>query len=72
MGLEITDNSQPLKEFDFSILQKIAVFIGNEKHGIDFPILKELDAVLHFDLYGKNSSINVVNALSIAMYEITR
>ena len=72
IGLEITDDSQPLKGFDFSITNKIAIFIGNERNGIDFPILKEMDSILHFDLFGKNSSINVVNALSVALYEITR
>ncbi len=71
-GLEITDDSLPLKGFDFTERNKIALFIGNERNGIDFPILKEMDAILHFDLFGKNSSINVVNALSVALYEITR
>jgi len=72
LGLEITDDSMPLKDFDVSSTNKIALFIGNERNGIDFPILKEMDAILHFDLFGKNSSINVVNALSVALYEITR
>jgi tRNA G18 (ribose-2'-O)-methylase SpoU len=44
----------------------------NEKEGIDSEILKELDSILHFDLFGNNSSINVVNALSVALYEITK
>jgi len=72
IGIEITDNSSAIKDFDFIKLNKIAVFIGNEKEGIDSEILKKLDCIFHFDLFGKNSSINVVNALSVALYEINR
>jgi tRNA G18 (ribose-2'-O)-methylase SpoU len=72
IGLEITDVSLSLKKYDFKDLTKIAVFIGNERNGINSPILREMDAILHFELFGKNSSINVVNALSIALYEVTR
>lgn len=72
IGIEITDNSSLLKDFDFSSLDKIALFIGNEKEGINSEILKKMDFILHFDLFGNNSSINVVNALSIALYELNR
>ena len=72
IGIEITDNSSAIKEYDFSKINKLAVFIRNEKEGINSAILKQLDSILHFDLFGKNSSINVVNALSVALYEITR
>ncbi len=72
IGLEITDNSTPIKNFDFGKIDKLAIFIGNEKEGINSEILKELNTVLHFDLFGTNSSINVVNALSVALYEVTR
>tara|TARA_B110000259_G_scaffold56002_1_gene66019 strand:+ start:25955 stop:26455 length:501 start_codon:yes stop_codon:yes gene_type:complete len=72
IGIEITDNSSAIKEYDFSKINKLAVLIGNEKEGINSAILKQLDSILHFDLFGKNSSINVVNALSVALYEITR
>lgn len=72
IGIEITSNSSLLKDSNFENLNKIAVFIGNEKEGIDSEILNKMDAVQHFDLFGNNSSINVVNALSVALYEITR
>lgn len=72
IGIEITNNSSLLKDFSFQNLHKIAVFIGNEKEGIASEILTKMDIVLHFDLFGTNSSINVVNALSVALYEITR
>lgn len=72
IGIEITDNSTLLKDFDFNNLDKLAYFIGNEKEGVGSEILNKMDTILHFDLFGNNSSINVVNALSVALYEATR
>ncbi|MEN8927496.1 MAG: TrmH family RNA methyltransferase [Flavobacteriales bacterium] len=72
IGIEITDNSSLLKDFNFETMDKVAVFIGNEKEGVSSEILKEMEAVLHFELFGDNTSINVVNALSVALYEVTR
>lgn len=72
IGLEITKNSTLLKEFSFNKHQKIAFFIGAERYGIDENTLNQLDYTLHFDLFGKNSSVNVVNALTIGLYEATR
>ena len=72
IGLEITNTSTLLNKFNFSKQNKIALFIGNERNGINPEILNELDTILHFDLFGKNSSINVINALTIGLYEILR
>lgn len=72
IGLEITDNSKILKDFDFSSHEKIAFFIGAERYGIDDKTLQQLDVNVHFNLFGKNSSVNVVNALTVGLYEATR
>lgn len=72
IGLEITENSKILKNFDFSAHRKIAFFIGAERYGIDEKTLQQLDVNLHFNLFGKNSSVNVVNALTVGLYEATR
>ena len=72
IGLEITNTSTLLKEYDFSNHSKIALFIGNERNGIDSEILNKLDNSVHFDLFGKNSSLNVINALTVGLYEIKR
>jgi tRNA G18 (ribose-2'-O)-methylase SpoU len=71
LGLEHTNNSKKLKKYSFST-QKIALFIGAERFGISENTLKNLDGVVHIELFGKNSSVNVVNALSICLYEINR
>jgi tRNA G18 (ribose-2'-O)-methylase SpoU len=72
LGLEITDTSKLLQDFNFSEHNKIALFIGAERYGISKETLQHLDNILHFNLFGKNSSVNVVNALTVGLYEITR
>lgn len=72
IGLEITKNSLPIQSFDFKPLNKIALVIGSERQGISDSAIKQLNHTVHFNLFGKNSSVNVINALSIGLYEITR
>ena len=72
IGLELTNISTELTAFNFSKNNKIALFIGAERYGIEQKTLQELDDVVHINLFGKNSSINVVNALAIGLYEIVR
>ncbi len=35
-------------------------------------ILQQVDAIVHINMFGNNSSMNVVQATSIALYEITK
>lgn len=71
IGVEMTTKSESLQKIDFSKFNKIAIFVGAERFGIDNKTILQLDKVAHIDLFGKNSSINVINALAIALYEIT-
>ena len=72
IGLELTNNSISLHKSKISKQEKIALFIGAERFGLSPETLNKLDIFVHIDLFGKNSSINVVNALAIALYEITK
>ena len=72
VALEVTNNSTPLNKTDFTQWEKIALIIGNEQHGVDDEVLKAVDASVEIPMYGKNTSINVVNSLSIGLYEVTR
>ena len=71
-ALEITDESTALAEFDFQPHSKIALIIGNEQSGISKEVLKIADKQLHINMFGNNSSMNVVQATAIALYEITK
>ena len=71
VGLELTSKSKNIAISDFS-KNKIAIFIGAERFGLSQETLQKLDKSVHINLFGKNSSINVVNALAIALYQITQ
>jgi len=72
ISLEITETSKPLSSVKFSTNKPIALVIGDENFGVSEAILKCSDAIIHIDMYGKNSSMNVVQATSTALYEITK
>ncbi|NMM48970.1 TrmH family RNA methyltransferase [Marinigracilibium pacificum] len=72
IGLELTDRSKDLREFDFSKVSKIAFVIGSEKHGLSREMLGILDDAVMIPLFGGVSSLNVVNSLSIGLFEVIR
>ena len=69
IGIEITDQSIDIQEFDFSSHQKIVLLLGSERNGIEHINL--VDKTIAIPMYGRNSSINVIHSLSIALYEAT-
>jgi len=71
ISLEIANNSKPLKEVLIPENQKIALIIGSEIDGISDELLKISSQIVHINMFGKNSSMNVVQATSIALYEFT-
>jgi len=70
LNLEITSTSKPLREYSFEG-KKIALVVGNEKHGISEEMLDLVPNSTHIEMYGNNSSLNVATALSIATYHIS-
>ncbi len=71
IGLEITNNSSPVREFNFGQFEKIALVVGSERYGISPEVLTKLNFCVEIPMYGTNSSLNVVNALSIGVYEVS-
>ena len=72
ISLEITEESKSIQTIDFSKFEKIALVIGDENFGVNPETLYESDIVIHIDMFGQNSSMNVVQATNIVLYEITR
>ncbi|WP_375239500.1 TrmH family RNA methyltransferase [Aurantibacter sp.] len=70
--LEITSNSLAIHDYKLQPNQKIALIIGDENFGIHKDILELSDATLHINMFGQNSSMNVVQATNIALYEFTK
>lgn len=71
IALEITSSSKTLKEVSLPSDKKIALIVGSEINGISEDLLSISDQIVHIDMFGTNSSMNVVQATSIALYEIT-
>lgn len=73
IALEITATSKPLHQFKLiNQKQPIALIIGDENFGISEVILNNASVVTHIDMFGQNSSMNVVQAANIALYELTK
>jgi tRNA G18 (ribose-2'-O)-methylase SpoU len=70
LALELTDTSIPLKEFSVEN-RDIVIIIGNERHGVSKEILSQVDYCIYIEMFGKNSSMNVVQATAIALYALT-
>jgi|TARA_Y100000385_G_scaffold291166_2_gene367607 tRNA G18 (ribose-2'-O)-methylase SpoU len=71
IGLEITANSIQISDLNISKNSDIVFVIGDENHGISTSILELCDHTVHIEMYGQNSSMNVVQAASIGLYELT-
>ncbi|MDH3342404.1 MAG: TrmH family RNA methyltransferase [Gammaproteobacteria bacterium] len=72
ISLEITSQSKSIGDFDFSSTEKICLILGSEAKGVDDNLLSASDHCVHIPMLGMNSSMNVICAASIAIYEITR
>jgi tRNA G18 (ribose-2'-O)-methylase SpoU len=69
IGLEITDSSIALDLFQ-PTNKKIALVVGNERHGISQEVLALVSDTVHIQLYGTNSSMNVSQATGIALFSL--
>ena len=72
IGPEITVTSIKISDLKIPKNSKIVFVIGDEKHGISASILEICEYVVHIEMYGQNSSMNVAQAASIALYEFTK
>ena len=69
IGIEITNKSIDIQDFNFKNHEKIVLLLGSERNGIENVNL--VDYTISIPMYGRNSSMNVVHSLAITLYEIT-
>ena len=69
IGIEITDKSIDIQDFNFKNHEKIVLLLGSERNGIKGIDL--VDYTVSIPMYGQNSSMNVIHSLAITLYEIT-
>lgn len=72
ISLEIVKNSTSIHAFKFSSERPIALVIGDENFDVSEAILNISDTIIHIDMFGQNTSMNVVQATNIALYEMTK
>jgi len=72
IAIEITEKSKPLHLQEFNTNKPIALIIGDENFGISEAVLNQTNEIIHINMFGKNSSMNVVQATNVALYEITK
>jgi tRNA G18 (ribose-2'-O)-methylase SpoU len=69
-SVELADNSVNFQDVEYP--DEIAIVLGHEKSGVDDDILKLCDKIIEIPMRGMKESLNVANAASIILYEITR
>ncbi|PWG06373.1 TrmH family RNA methyltransferase [Polaribacter aquimarinus] len=69
IGIEITDKSINIQDFNFKNHEKIVLLLGSERNGIENINL--VDETIAIPMYGRNSSMNVIHSLAITLYEVT-
>jgi tRNA G18 (ribose-2'-O)-methylase SpoU len=72
IAVEITEKSKQLSTYKFNFNKPIALIIGDENFGVSEKVLNNCSDTIHINMYGKNSSMNVVQATNIVLYEITK
>lgn len=72
ISLEITSSSIDITELSISNNQKICLILGTEKFGVSQELLDLSDKTIHIPMLGRNSSMNVALACSIATFEIIK
>lgn len=70
LALETWEDSQNYHDYNVED-QKIALWAGNERFGIDVDDLAFADQVLHIPLYGNKNSLNVAQALSVVGFHVS-
>jgi tRNA G18 (ribose-2'-O)-methylase SpoU len=69
IGIEITDKSIDIQDFNFKNHKKIVLLLGSERNGIS--TINLADETIAIPMYGRNSSMNVIHSLAITLYEVT-
>ena len=71
INVEITSSSVPLRECQSNNAEGVALIVGNENYGISEEMLAKVPRSTHIEMYGNNSSMNVIMALAIATYKFS-
>jgi tRNA G18 (ribose-2'-O)-methylase SpoU len=68
VGLEQTDNSTDLPEFNANGYKNLCIVLGSEVSGIDDEILPYIDEFISIPQFGRKHSLNVSVAAGVVLY----
>lgn len=71
IAVEITKTAIPIQKLKIQKKDELVLIIGTERNGIEEELLNLAHETVYVPMYGENSSMNVVNALSVVLYELT-
>lgn len=71
IALEITSESKSIDNIKLNS-KPIVLIIGSEIYGVSKELLSICDQSVHIQMFGKNSSMNVVQSLGISLHELTK
>lgn len=72
VSLEITSASTDIRDLSVSSSDKVCLILGSESTGVCQTLLDVSDKTIHIAMLGRNSSLNVATACSIATFEIIK
>lgn len=71
-AIEASKRSIEIRQFDFNDIDKLVLILGSEQNGVSDDILNFVNGSFHLTMYGKNSSMNVIQAMGIALSHIIK
>jgi tRNA (guanosine-2'-O-)-methyltransferase len=69
---KIPEKNIYLHDANFTVYPKLAVWFGNETHGISSEVLKYSNVCIQIQMAGMVESLNLSCALGIVLYEVTK
>ncbi len=77
VALEQSDGSKSLEQVAANLkksgsVDAVALFVGNEIHGVDEKLLEKMDYVIELPMRGSKESLNVSVSAGIALYELAK
>ncbi len=71
-GIEQTDKSTFLNDFNYQSNDKIVLVFGNEVFGVSDEVLEVCDGVLEIPQFGTKHSLNISVSVGVVLWELVR
>ena len=72
LGTALTDDAESLYGTDFTRHDKVALFFGNERTGLQSTTMEKMDAIITIPMAGMVQSLNISVSAGILLFELVR